>query len=171
MKRRHWLWLVAVALAATAVSLVDWRKPEWLEPMIATRFPRVDWVNTSTLAQWMTASPPTRTLILDARSQDEFAVSHLEGALRVDPARPELESLRVPEDTRVVVYCSVGYRSAAIVEMLSAAGVDEVYNLTGGIFAWANEGRPIVKNGEPATSVHPYNGVWGLFLRRSLANE
>jgi len=170
VKRRHWLWLVAVALAATAVSLVDWRRPEWLKPLIATRFPRVDWVDTRTLAEWMTASEHTRPLILDARSHDEFAVSHLEGALRVDPERPELGSLRVPEDTSVVVYCSVGYRSAAIVEKLSAAGVDDVYNLTGGIFAWANEGRPIVKSGEPATSVHPYNDIWGYFLSQDRAH-
>lgn len=168
VKRRHWLGVALVAVAVTAVALVDGRKPEWLKPIIATRFPGVDWVDTSTLAQWMTAPPHTKTLILDARSQEEYAVSHLEGARRVDPAQPVLGSLRVPEDTIVVVYCSVGYRSAEIVEKLSAAGVDEVYNLEGGIFAWANEGRPIVGNGTPATSVHPYNGVWRYLLRRPL---
>ena len=75
----------------------------------------------------------------------------------------------------VVVYCSVGYRSAAIVQRIERAGVGRVYNLEGGIFAWANEGRPIFKDNARAKLVHPYDKLWGLLLHEDLrapaANE
>ena len=41
----------------------------------------------------------------------------------------------------------------------------EVYNLQGGIFQWAMEGRHIVdKEGERTSVVHPYSAVWGKLL-------
>jgi rhodanese-related sulfurtransferase len=107
-------------------------------------------------------------VVLDVRTPEEFAVSHLPGAVRVDPDRADLGSLAVAEESTVVVYCSVGYRSAAIAEALEAAGVERVYNLRGGIFAWANEGRPMIRDGAPVHRVHPYDPIWGRLLRKEL---
>ena len=45
-----------------------------------------------------------------------------------------------------------------------AAGFEHVYNLEGGIFQWANEGRALYRAGEPAEKVHPYNRTWGRLL-------
>jgi hypothetical protein len=39
-----------------------------------------------------------------------------------------------------------------------------VRNLDGSIFAWANEGRPLERNGQPAQLVHPYDALWGKLL-------
>ncbi len=116
----------------------------------------------------MQDSSAPQPLLLDVRSSDEFQVSHLRGAVRVDPEHPDLEALQLPEDAPIFVYCSVGYRSAAVAQQLTASGADEVYNLKGGIFAWANEGRPIIRDGERASAVHPYDGIWGQLLRREL---
>ncbi|MBW2188974.1 MAG: rhodanese-like domain-containing protein [Deltaproteobacteria bacterium] len=52
------------------------------------------------------------------RTEAEFEVSHLQGARRVDPDDPKIESLQIAPDATVVVYCSVGYRSAAIIKQL-----------------------------------------------------
>jgi rhodanese-related sulfurtransferase len=64
----------------------------------------------------------------------------------------------------MVVYCSIGYRSARLVEKLREGGFSEAKNLEGSIFQWANEGRPVVQNGEVVEEVHPYNKTWGLLL-------
>lgn len=41
----------------------------------------------------------------------------------------------------------------------------QVFNLEGSIFAWAEEGRPLVDtHNQPTTFVHPYNAVWGKLL-------
>lgn len=170
-RRRRWPWVLLsallVALALLAVGGLR-ERPERLTPLISMRFPDVEWVDTETLAGWMQGPSPDNPVLLDARRPDEFAVSHLRGARRIDPDRPELDSLDLASDQMVVVYCSVGYRSGAIAEQLTAAGFDEVYNLEGGIFAWANEDRPIVRYDSPTTVVHPYDDFWGSFLRRDL---
>jgi 3-mercaptopyruvate sulfurtransferase SseA len=64
-----------------------------------------------------------------------------------------------------VAYCSIGYRSAAIIEDLERAGIQNVYNLEGGLFDWANQGRPIYRGEERVEEVHPFNRLWGLLLR------
>jgi 3-mercaptopyruvate sulfurtransferase SseA len=66
------------------------------------------------------------------------------------------------------VYCSVGYRSARIVERLRAAGHSDVRNLRGSIFQWANEGRPVVRGDSTVHKVHPFDATWGRLLNADL---
>ena len=51
----------------------------------------------------------------------------------------------------------------------------KVYNMEGGIFEWACQGRGLVneaKGGESATDrVHPYNGLWGKLLPSNLRHS
>jgi 3-mercaptopyruvate sulfurtransferase SseA len=63
-----------------------------------------------------------------------------------------------------VVYCSVGYRSARVAHWLGGQGYTNVRNLTGSIFQWANEGRPVFRDDRPTNEVHPYDQRWGLLL-------
>jgi len=161
-------WIAAIALVLALLLLVGARSPTSLKPVIALWFPGVAWVDAETLSGWMQREPLERPVILDVRTKEEFEVSHLDGALRTDPDHPEIAALHLSGDSPVVVYCSVGVRSAAIVDELEAAGVAKVYNLEGGIFDWANEGRPIFREGEPADQVHPYGEPWGLYLKSEL---
>lgn len=44
-----------------------------------------------------------------------------------------------------------------------------IYNLEGGLFQWANEGREVVDNqGGAIRMVHPYNSFWGKLLNYDL---
>ncbi|RMG61980.1 MAG: rhodanese-like domain-containing protein, partial [Bacteroidetes bacterium] len=73
----------------------------------------------------------------------------------------------IPRDQPVVVYCTVGYRSERIGEQLQALGFTQVYNLYGGIFAWKNQGFPVVDpEGKPTERVHTYNADWSQWLRQ-----
>jgi hypothetical protein len=47
---------------------------------------------------------------------------------------------------------------------LRAAGFNHVQNLEGSIFQWANERRPLVRDGTRVTRVHPYSKFWGRLL-------
>lgn len=164
----RWIGLVVAAAVVVALGWLGTVSPTSLAPLISLRFRSVDWVDAATLEDWMMGDAGTEPTLLDVRTAEEFAVSHLPGAIRVDPERPDLRSLELAQRSPVVVYCSVGYRSAAILDDLRGLGLGEVYNLRGGIFAWANEGRPIVRDQAPATSVHPYNAIWGRLLRPDL---
>lgn len=111
---------------------------------------------------------PHRPMLLDVREEKEFAVSHLAGAVRAeDDAVAQLRRLGFRAERPIVVYCSVGYRSAKLASTLQKAGFTNVRNLKGSLFAWANAGRPLVNAGGPVDGVHPYNPSWGRFLDKS----
>ena len=168
MKRIGAIGLVSVLLSSALFLWARNLTPEGLAPFISARFPEVNWIDADTLAEWIQRAPDSRPLLLDTRTSEEFSVSHLPGAVRVDPAEPNLDAIDVAEDRPIVLYCSVGYRSGAIAERLEAAGVGPIYNLRGGIFGWANEGRPVVRDGAPADTVHHFNWLWGRLLRPEL---
>lgn len=43
----------------------------------------------------------------------------------------------------IILYCRTGSRSAQACMFLSQQGIDNVYNLKGGIVSWAQNGHPI----------------------------
>ena len=141
--------------------------------MIRARFPTVARVSTDTLQSWLDESPQRKNLLLfDVREPEEYAVSHLQGA-RPAPSKDEaLKALQgAPSDQRIVLYCSVGYRSSELAQFLMKKGYTEVYNLEGSIFAWANEGRPVYRGKERVKVVHPYDKIWGSLLKKSLRKQ
>ena len=105
--------------------------------MIRARFPTVARVSTDTLQSWLDESPQRENLLLfDVREPEEYAISHLQDA-RPAPSKDEaLKALQeTPADQRIVLYCSVGYRSSELAQFLLKKGYTEVYNLEGSIFA------------------------------------
>jgi rhodanese-related sulfurtransferase len=106
-------------------------------------------------------------LFLDARETNEYQVSHLFGALHVGYDRFHANSLsQIPRNQRLVVYCSVGYRSEKVTEKLRNAGFTNVSNLYGGIFEWVNQGYPVYREGKQVRQVHAYDRVWGVWLNK-----
>jgi rhodanese-related sulfurtransferase len=139
---------------------------EILQRRTAARFPSVKWISTDELARWQSDTGQPQPVLLDARTAPEFAISHLDQAVPIDPYRPSLRSLGKTSKTEaIVVYSSAGYRGARVAEFLRRAGYTSTVNLSGGVFKWANEGRPIFRaEGHPAALVHPYERRWGMLL-------
>ncbi len=130
---------------------------------VAARYPDLRGIGTAELAPRLDGAE--RPVLLDARTEAEYAVSHLRGARRIDPAHPALDPLSdVPKTAAIVVYCSVGYRSASVAGWLTEQGFRNVRNLEGGLFRWANEGRRMYQGERRVTQVHPYDRTWGLLL-------
>lgn len=161
--------LIVFPILLGAIVLLVAGRPvafELLQRRIAARFPEVKWITTADLGRWQDDTGQPQPVLLDARTPPEYALSHLRGAVLVDPYRPSLRSLRGAEPTgSIVVYSSAGYRGARVASWLARAGFTSVVNLSGGIFKWANEGRPLFQQeSRPATLVHPYDRRWGLLL-------
>lgn len=134
----------------------------FVKGLVSRKFPDVQSISTEKLATWLTSELPPPVLI-DARKAEEYAVSHLPGAHHLQTVEAVQDSEIAP-DAALVVYCSVGYRSARLAQKLQNAGYDHVMNLEGSIFEWHNQGHPVVCEGEPVRRVHPYNRTWGLLL-------
>jgi len=63
-------------------------------------------------------------------------------------------------EVTIVTYCSVGYRSSCLAELLEGHGFAQVYNLEGSIFERVGEGRPVYRNEVEVETVHPYDKHW-----------
>ena len=105
-------------------------------------------------------------LFLDTREHEEYEVSHIENARFVGYKHKSLDSvLTLPKNTKIVVYCSIGYRSGKITKELIAEGFTDVHNLYGGIFEWSNQEMPLIdRNGNSTSNIHPYNKKWGRWI-------
>ena len=127
---------------------------------IAQDFPSVREITTTELHQRLQRED---VVIIDVRTTEEFQVSHLKSAKHYTALAEIIKDYRA--DQEVVVYCSVGYRSAKIVQALQNHGFENVYNLRGSIFMWANQAYPVYQAHKEVFKVHPYNSVWGLLLK------
>ena len=81
--------------------------------------------------------------LLDVRERPEFDLCHLDGAVLIPVGMIPNNRKRIPTDRPVVVYCHHGIRSANVAQYLYAQeGLTNLYNLDGGINAWAREIEP-----------------------------
>ncbi|TVR87249.1 MAG: rhodanese-like domain-containing protein [Saprospirales bacterium] len=106
-------------------------------------------------------------LLIDTRAQEEFLVSTIPGAIHWSGGR--IEELELPEgwtaDKPIVLFCSIGYRSEKAGEKLLDAGYENVYNLYGSVFEWANRDFPLVDPlDQPTKKLHVYNARWGRWV-------
>jgi rhodanese-related sulfurtransferase len=167
VRRAGRLWcvtLLAVLLLAACgrpETRVTWTE---VQARIDEAFPHVPSIETAALSELMQGRTPSLVL-LDVREPEEFAVSHLKGAVRV--TSPDLAAdlaSGAPEGAIIIAYCSVGYRSARLTAALRDRGLTNVRNLEGSIFRWANEDRPLFRGDRPVRHVHPFDENWGVLL-------
>ncbi len=124
------------------------------------------------------ASPDSSAVMLfDVRKEEEYRVSHLKNAIRIDPEMSGEAFLKqygkLLENKQAVFYCSVGKRSSIMVERvksvlnkLQTVHPRALYNLRGGIFRWYNNGYPVYNDSTETDSVHPFNKIWGQLLQK-----
>jgi len=164
-KTRRGLGIAGLVLAALA--LLGLRNVDWflLKKSLRHKFANIEWISTGELADWLANTSRPAPVLLDVRTPEEWNVSHLPGARRIEPgASVEKAAASLPKGTPIVTYCAVGYRSGELAERLRTAGFTNVRNLEGSIFQWANEHRPLVRENATVSQVHPYNSFWGRLL-------
>jgi len=90
---------------------------------------------------------------LDVRTPGEVERGHLPNASVIDFQDPKFKQKveLLPKQKPIFVYCASGGRSGAAAEMMVQMGFTHVYDLQGGIAAWAREGYPIERSETAAT--------------------
>ena len=110
----------------------------------------------------------TNVIIFDVREKSEYDVSHIANAMNFPFKKFKTEQISpISKDKKIVIYCSVGYRSEKIAEKLIKSGYKNIYNLYGGIFEWVNRGFSIYDKEQKSTNkVHAYSPSWGVWLEK-----
>ncbi|MEO6189690.1 MAG: rhodanese-like domain-containing protein [Saprospiraceae bacterium] len=106
-------------------------------------------------------------ILLDTREEEEFNVSHIEGAINVGYKKFDTTKISsIEKSAPIVCYCSAGYRSEKITGQLIKLGYSNVSNLYGSIFEWTNRNFPIVDTNNVRTNqIHAFSKSWGRFIR------
>ncbi|MCF6314191.1 MAG: rhodanese-like domain-containing protein [Verrucomicrobiales bacterium] len=183
MSRRYLLWIVSIfAIAAILLKVTHCSYAQLSESLtmesitkkILSKFTKVQHITTADLAKELKqADSASSILLIDSRAPEEFAISHLPNSRNLQTAKEVQTYLATLSEKpqRIVIYCSVGYRSADLAEKVIKNKDNDipVQNLLGSIFSWANEGRPLVKQDQgkdsPTDQVHPFNKKWGRLLK------
>jgi len=98
-------------------------------------------------------------VFVDVREAKEQEVSMIPGAITKGEFEKNRESYA---DKRVVVHCTIGYRSGVYVAELGEQGI-QAENLAGSLLLWAHEGLPLEDSeGNATTQVHVYGKQWDL---------
>ena len=93
---------------------------------------------------------PEELTVLDVREPIEWHHGHVEGSVHVPMTEIPARLGELPADSRVLVVCKVGGRSARVVQYLVAHGIDAV-NLDGGLVEWEAAGRALASDAGDAT--------------------
>lgn len=89
-------------------------------------------------------SKPESTILLDIRTQDEYALGSLPGAINIplDELRERMNEL--PKDKAIITFCAVGLRGYLAYRILVQHGFTNVKNLSGGLKTYKAAVAPIV---------------------------
>lgn len=105
-------------------------------------------------------------IFLDARALEEYQTSHIKNAKYIGFNNFDVSVLKdVTKESKIIVYCSIGYRSEIIAKKIIDLGYRNVFNLYGSIFEWCNHGLPIYDmNNNLTLNLHTYNRKWSQYV-------
>jgi rhodanese-related sulfurtransferase len=78
--------------------------------------------------------------IIDVRSMEEFATGSIEGAILLQLHLIPIKIRELKPNDKLIMICRSGARSGQATLFLEQNGFPNVYNLTGGVVGWVNEG-------------------------------
>jgi rhodanese-related sulfurtransferase len=87
-----------------------------------------------------------RALLIDIREADEFARTHVAGALSKPLSLWDRENFSVDPTTDVIFTCRSGMRTAGACHRLAARLPGTAYVLDGGVDAWVRAGLPVLSD-------------------------
>ena len=99
-------------------------------------------ITASELNDWLCRLPASDYVLLDVREESEVAICAIQSSLYIPMNWISLRHNELPDDVPIVVYCHHGVRSLNVARYLEHVGFDDLYNLHGGIDAWAQTVEP-----------------------------
>jgi rhodanese-related sulfurtransferase len=107
----------------------------------------MDGVDEVEVAQTQIADVPSTfdasVVLLDVREDHEWQRGHAPGAQHIPMGQVPSRIDEIDADAKLLVVCQAGGRSQRVAEYLARNGYAPV-NVSGGMLAWADAGRPVV---------------------------
>lgn len=102
-------------------------------------------VRAQQLAEWLADEARPKPVLLDVREPWELELCQLEGSQHIPMHLVPTRCDEIDPDQNVVVICHHGGRSMQVAMFLEHKGFAAVYNLMGGVEAWAGEVEPTMR--------------------------
>jgi len=151
MKTNHadWRWSAGAAIAMFTTGLLVAGFPGFARGDDKTNAAPVITVVTNIqpeLAAKLVAAG--KVTVLDVRTPAEFAEGHIAGATNINFLAKDFSARagQLDRDKVYLLHCASGGRSKRCLPQLTRLGFKLIYHLDGGLSAWEEAGKPVVKN-------------------------
>jgi rhodanese-related sulfurtransferase len=106
-----------------------------------------DSIQVLSLTEFEKMSSKRKSKILDVRTPEEVAEGHLMGSTTVNFLSPDFskEVQALNKNKTYLLYCRSGSRTRKAADAMQKMGFKHVYMLEGGIIAWKEAGKEVVK--------------------------
>ncbi len=85
-------------------------------------------------------------VLIDVRREDEYSAAKIKDAVNIPLHILSTQLNTLDKNKKYLIHCAGGYRSMIAVSMLKANGINEVYNVVGGISKVKNEAPELLSN-------------------------
>jgi rhodanese-related sulfurtransferase len=99
-------------------------------------------ITPKSLAAWRADAARPAPALIDVRERWEFDHCRIEGSQLVPLGQLVARLGELPRDRPLVIVCHHGNRSGVATDFLRRRGFDDVWNLAGGVEAWASDVDP-----------------------------
>jgi rhodanese-related sulfurtransferase len=121
------------------VGFLQWGMIEWRSEDLPVE--SVPQITVHDLSEWLEQGQDV--VVVDVRETFEWMDGHIDGALHVPMLESAARRGELPGDRPKAVLCAGGLRSSTVISALKRHGLDNWYNVTGGMTSWLKAGYPV----------------------------
>jgi rhodanese-related sulfurtransferase len=99
-------------------------------------------ISASELAAWLADKAKNPPVLLDVREPWEYETCHIPGVLLMPMQSVPARLAELASDSTIVCICHHGGRSMQVANFLESRGYGDVFNMSGGVHAWAQQVDP-----------------------------
>ena len=89
-------------------------------------------------------NPEPGVIYFDCREPNEYALGHIPGAVFIPRGNLETKvEAAIPRDSKVLIYCASGNRSALAADTMQQMGYRDVASMSGGFRGWVEAGGEV----------------------------
>jgi rhodanese-related sulfurtransferase len=131
---------LALACATIAVTPAAWADKASAVDEMEAYLEFVDYGGGVIFAEQIPKDDWKKFLVIDARDANQFAKSHIPGAVNIEWRQVLAKRASIPKDKPVLIYCNSGSLSAQAGFAMRVAGWDNLRILQGGFDEWRAKG-------------------------------